>query len=169
MRQPGLPDARRSKRMREIAQASVVPVLRDLGFQGTMPNFHRQRSDRLDLFNVQFSYNGQYFFANLGRLQLPSDSSGSVAKPTKAQLNLANCPLDQRTRLATDLLPPPFRDTPVRVVEMWHFTAASDVEAEELMHRLARQLCELLARYADPWWRDEKLKGTLPQPPIGPA
>jgi len=109
MRPLGLPDARRSKRMREIAQASVVPVLRDLGFQGTMPNFHRQRSDRLDLFSVQFSHNGQYFFVNLRRLQLPSDSSGSVAKPTNAQLNLANCPLDQRTRLATDLLPPPFR------------------------------------------------------------
>jgi len=169
MRQPGLPDARRSERMREIAQSSVVPVLRDLGFQGTMPNFHRQRSDRLDLFNVQFSSNGQYFFVNLGRLQLPSDGSGSVAKATKAQLNLANCPLDQRTRLATDILPPPFRGTPVRALQMWHFTAASDVEADDLMHRLARQLCELIPRYADRWWRDEKLKGTLPQSPIGPA
>lgn len=169
MRQLGLPDARRSKRMREIAQSSVVPVLRDLGFQGTMPNFHRQRSDRLDLFNIQFSNNGQYFFANLGRLQLPSDSSGSVVKATKAQLSLANCPLDQRTRLATDILPPALRGTPVRVFEMWDFTAASDGEAEDLMHRLARQMSEWLPRYADPWWRDDKVNGTFPQSRIGPA
>lgn len=169
MHQLGLPDARRSKHVRDTMQRSVVPVLRDLGFQGTMPNFHRQRADRLDLFNVQFSQNGQYFFANLGRLQLPTDRSGLVVKPSRAQLALANCPLDQRTRLMTTILPPRLMHAPLRAFEMWDFTAATDVEAEILIDRLASQLSEFLPRFADPWWRDEKLQGPLPHPAIGPA
>ena len=164
----GLPDANRSNRMRQVLQREVVPTLRSLGFRGTMPHFHRQRQDRLDLLNIQFSYNGQYFFVNLGRLQLPRDGSGVVLKPTKGQLNESKCPLDPRTRLATALRPQQLTGKTLPGFTMWDFTAASDAQADNRMQRLARQLTEFLPLYADPWWKHENLQGNLPQAPVGP-
>jgi hypothetical protein len=169
MAQIGLPNAQRSKRMREILQQDVVPALRSLGFQSTLPHFYRVRAARLDLLNVQFSYQGQHFFINLGRLELPSDASGTASKPTRKQLNVANCPFDQRTRLAIGVRPQRLGGSAVPGFDMWDFAAETDAEAEDLMHRLARQLREFLLPYADPWWQEEKLKAGLPPRPIGPG
>jgi hypothetical protein len=165
----GLPDAQRSKLMRRILQQEVIPALRDLGFRGTMPHFNRQRGDRLDLFSIQFSYNGQYFFVNLGRLQLLHDASTDLLKPTKQQLNLAYCPVDQRTRLTNSVLSERLAGRARPALPMWDFTAESDAQADDLMHRLAHQLREYLPLYADPWWRDEKLKADQPLKPAGPG
>ena len=145
--------------MRRILQQEVVPRLRDLGFRGTIPHFHRERQNRLDLLNIQFGANGQYFFVNLGRLQLPQDSANVVAKPTGEQLNLRNCPLDQRARLAIGILPEKLGGGARPGFDKWNFFADTDAESDALMHKLARQLHEWLPLYADPWWRNEKLSG----------
>jgi len=151
--------------MREILQQDVVPALRGLGFKGTMPHFRRLRATRLDLFNIQFSYQGQYFFVNLGRLELPREASGTVSTPANKQLNVVNCPFDQRTRLAIGIMPHRFGGAALPGFDMWDFTAETDAEAEDLMHRLTRVLCELLPLNADPWWREEQLKAELPPSP----
>jgi Domain of unknown function (DUF4304) len=145
--------------MRQILQQEVVPTLRELGFRGTMPHFHRRRHDRLDLLNVKFSQNGQYFFINLGRIQLPHDRTGSIEKPTRKHLSLANCPIGQRTRLAIGALPKRLGGGRRPGFDMWDFFSETDTGSDELMHKLARQLREWLSPYADPWWRDETLKG----------
>jgi hypothetical protein len=155
--------------MREILQQDVVPMLRGLGFRGTMPHFHRLRATRLDLFNIQFSYHGQHFFVNLGRLELPREASGAVSKPAKKQLNVVNCPFDRRTRLAIGVMPERLGGTVLPGFDMWDFTAETDAEAEDLMHRLTLTLSKLLPLYADPWWREEKLGAALPPRPIGPG
>ena len=164
----GAPNAQRSERMRRILRQELVPTLRGLGFRGAMPHFHRQREDRLDLLNVQFSYYGQYFFINLGRIELARDRAGSVAKPAKEQLNVKFCPLEQRARLTIGSLPQRLGGGASPGFEMWDFTAQSDAEAGDLMHRLADRLRELLRVYAEPWWRAERLRKDLPRP-VGPG
>ena len=154
--------------MRRILQDEFVRAIRELGFRGTMPHFYRQREGRLDLLNVQFSYNGQYFFVNLGRLQLARDRSGAVAKPAKEQLNVKACPLEQRARLTIGSLPQRLGGGASPGFEMWDFAAHSDAEAGELMHRLAGQLREFVRVYAEPWWRAERLSEDLPRP-VGPG
>ena len=165
---PGLPDAMRSARMRKILQLEFVPALRQIGFAGSMPHFHRQRGDRLDLLNVQFSLQGQHFFINLGRLEVRGDGSRSELKAAKRQLRVVNCPLNQRTRLAIGLLPRRLGGAAAPGFNAWDFTAEGETEAEELMLQLARKLREFLMLYADPWWRAEQLEGGLPQRPVGP-
>lgn len=164
----GLPNAERSARMRRILRQELVPTLRELGFRGCMPHLHRQREKRLDLLNVQFSYNGQYFFVNLGRIELARDRAGSAAKPAKKQLNVNSCPLEQRARLTIGSLPQRLRGGASPGFEMWDFTAQSDAEADDLMHRLADRLREFLRIYAEPWWRAERLREDLPRP-VGPG
>lgn len=133
-----------------------------------MPHFHRVREERADILNVQFSYFGQYFFVNLGRLQLARDNSGPAAKPAKQQLNINGCPLEQRARLTVGAPPQRLGGSASPGFEMWDFTAKSDSEAEEVMPRLARQLCEYLRAYAEPWWRAERITNDLPRP-VGPG
>jgi len=154
--------------MRQILQQAVVPALRDLQFRGTMPHFFRQRGERVDLMSIQFSYQGQHFFVNLGRLELARDAAGQVSKPTKEQLNVANSPLDQRVRLAVGTMPQRLGGATFPGFDAWDFTAETDTEADALMQRLAHRLCEFLKSYADPWWRDKELRGDLPPRNVGP-
>ena len=44
---------------------SLVPVLRELGFNGSLPHFYRERADHVDLLCVQFSKYGGSFVVEL--------------------------------------------------------------------------------------------------------
>jgi len=142
----GLPDAQRSKRMRNILRIEVTPKLRELSFRGSFPHFYRLRGDRLDLLNIQFSYQGPHFFVNLGRLELARGASGHSLPATKKQLRVLYCPFDQRARLSQPEaagLPIPF---------LWHFGGEAEDTGDDLMRLLSARLREVLVTGAEPWW-----------------
>ncbi|MGZ3182074.1 MAG: DUF4304 domain-containing protein [Telluria sp.] len=56
-------DAR--KEMNEALKGVVVPVLRDLGFKGTFPNFYREAAGHVDLLSFQFRLAGGSFVVEL--------------------------------------------------------------------------------------------------------
>ena len=59
----GLADDRKS--MERALKDVVVPVLRDLGFRGSYPHFHRMRDGHVDLFAIQFNRHGGSFAAEI--------------------------------------------------------------------------------------------------------
>src|SRR5437660_883503 len=150
----GLPDAQRSKRMRNILRIEVLPKLRELDFRGNIPHFYRLRGDRLDLLNIQFSYQGPHFFVNLGRLELARGASGHPLPPTKKQLRVSHCPFDQQARLALgartpQLVPDAAGQIPIST---WDFGGGAEDEADDLMRRLGARLREVLVTGAERWW-----------------
>lgn len=54
------------KTMEAILRRDCVPVLRDLGFKGAFPHFHRVTGGFVALANVQFASAGGSFCVNLG-------------------------------------------------------------------------------------------------------
>jgi hypothetical protein len=51
--------------MESVIKASVVPVLRKLGFKGSFPHFYREQSGHVDLACFQFSMAGGKFVVEL--------------------------------------------------------------------------------------------------------
>ncbi|WP_137112210.1 DUF4304 domain-containing protein [Rhodobacter sp. SY28-1] len=50
-----------------VLKRSCVPVLRDMGFQGTFPHFYREDAGFVDLVTFQFGREGGCFCVNLGQ------------------------------------------------------------------------------------------------------
>jgi len=151
----GLPDSQRSKRMRDILRIEVLPQLRELGFKGNIPHFYRLRGDRLDLLNIQFSYQGPHFFVNLGRLKLARSAAGDPLPPTKKQLRVLYCPFAQRARLALHTMPSRQKPDAARQVPnpTWKFGGGADDEAYDIMLLLSARLLEALMSGAEQWWK----------------
>ena len=53
--------------MNRAIQEHVVPVLRDMGFRGSLPHFRRQCRDRVDLLTFQFNKYGGSFVVELAQ------------------------------------------------------------------------------------------------------
>jgi hypothetical protein len=53
--------------MNSALKARFVPVLRKLGFKGSLPHFRRQRDSRVDLLTVQFDRHGGGFVVELAQ------------------------------------------------------------------------------------------------------
>ena len=52
--------------MEAALKQRCVPVLRKQGFEGSFPNFHREKNDFISLINFQFFSSGGSFCVNLG-------------------------------------------------------------------------------------------------------
>src|SRR5437763_4991812 len=135
-----LPDAQRTLGMRQVLKEELVPILKELGFRGSMPHFYRFRGNRLSLLNFQFSSFGQYFFVNLGRLEVSARLKGS----TSSQFRIANCPLDQRARLMSS--------SEGRASQTWQFSANTEERTDDLMLEVAKRLRQRINSSAEQWW-----------------
>ncbi len=53
--------------MTNTLKIEVVPILRELGFRGSMPHFYRTSDeDHVDLFTIQFASTGGSFVVEIG-------------------------------------------------------------------------------------------------------
>ena len=53
--------------MNQALKTVFVPVLRELGFKGSLPRFRRHRNDRVDLLTIQFDRYGGGFVVEISR------------------------------------------------------------------------------------------------------
>ena len=113
-------------------KAVVIPHLRGLGFKGSMPHFHRERGEAVDVCSFQYFSGGGSFAVELGRIAPKGfDFHGRHLPPAKAKTSY----LKDRHRLGSPLPPDESRDS-------WYVFWNKDPEA------VAREVREDLDREA---------------------
>jgi len=55
----------RRRELQEVLKAIVVPTLRELGFKGSFPHFHRPIDNHIDLLFFQFRLDGSSFIVEI--------------------------------------------------------------------------------------------------------
>lgn len=131
------------KTMETLLRQGVVPVLRDLGFKGGFPYFHREAGGFVALANVQFAAAGGSFCVNLGFAD-------------RKRKNVYHLPGTEAAKLKVSQTRNPVRLGAVAGGDHWFvFGSASatpyrgGVKAPEAIVAECRNL---LLSEAEPWW-----------------
>jgi hypothetical protein len=125
------------KAMNDAFRMSVVPVLRQMGFQGSLPHFRRCLPDRIDLLTIQFKSSGGSFVAEIASSG-PNGvimSWGEEIPPNKVTAQHVS-PV-QRPRLR-----------PPNAMDDYWFEFTKKKTPEDAV----AELLPLLESIAEPWW-----------------
>lgn len=125
-------------------KAIVVPHLRTLGFKGSMPHFHRDRSGHVDLLTFQFSQYGGKFIAEasfVGRSGQNTHPSRQNTPPCKMRVAATG----HRHRIGKHA----FERDPWPTYDGRPLGAVGGTPDE-----LSRLLVDLIDREGSAWWDD---------------
>ena len=133
--------------MERALREVFIPVLRELGFQGSLPHFRRRRPDQLDLVSFQYFSSGGSFVVELAKA--PPDgittSWGKFVPPEKANATWVGTRLRLgASRVETDhwySFGPRNYDPPQKPRSYDHYVA------------VARQVAEDMRSQGEEWFR----------------
>jgi hypothetical protein len=127
---------------------TVVPVLRELGFRGSMPHLHRVGDDgHVDLLTVQFSGGGGSFVVELGFADAERQNV-YVGKDTPAPRLRVSQTLGRRRLGAVD-----------GSSDFWFVYEGERPGMSGDPSTLAETVGELINSQAVPWWSSKRATG----------
>jgi len=120
----------------------VVPTLRDMGFQGSFPNFRRVRDEQLDLLAFQFSQWGGSFVVEIAQCAAAGYTlpTGKIIAPDKARVYHQH----YRSRLRLGVRPPPNNR------DHWF---QFEPESQSIYSDTALEVLPLLRSQAEHYWQ----------------
>lgn len=122
--------------MNAALKNSVVPVLRQMGFTGSLPHFRRRLPDRIDLLTFQFNRHGGSFVVEIAKC-----NPEGITMPWGEQI-----PSSKVT--AHDISEPRPRLCPSPDDENHWFVFDNGQTPDDAV----AELLPLLASRAEPWW-----------------
>ncbi|MDJ0850527.1 MAG: DUF4304 domain-containing protein [Myxococcota bacterium] len=122
---------------------NVVPRLRELGFKGSFPHFHRPLPSRTDLLTVQFDKYGGSFTVEIVKAP-PGDFTTSWGEvvPVK-KLRTSYFEIYERLRLGA-------RD--VRSDHWFNYRRGLVFRRHPKFQEISLQVRQLIDSQAEPWW-----------------
>ena len=141
--------------MDRVLKETVVPELRALGFQGSLPHFRRLRPDRIDLLTFQFGRSGGRFVVELAQCgpEGYTTSWGKKIAPGKVTAH----DLTDRLRLGGRL---GFRPADHWFVFDFRYydppMASSEAQLEEDCRKAAAEVLKDYRRQAEAWWDQQQ-------------
>ncbi len=117
-------------------KATVIPILRGMGFKGSMPHFRRRHADRIDMLTFQFDQGGGGFVVEIAKCGPDGCTMpwGEQVPPNKATAHHVSAP---RPRLR-----------PSGADEDHWFRYDNGLTPRDAV----QELVPLLATVAEAWW-----------------
>ena len=122
----------------QVLKSAVVPVLRSMGFKGSLPHFRRIGPAKIDLLTFQFDKYGGGFVVEIAKCEASGIVMywGEKIPPNKVTAHHVSSP---RPRLAPNGQGP----------DHWF-----RYDGGRSLDELASEVVSLLESQAEPWWND---------------
>jgi hypothetical protein len=89
------------EKMNEALKTGFVPILRQLGFKGSLPHFRRRRDEGVDLLTIQFDRHGGGFAVEISRCGVEGVTTHWGEHIPAAKVTAHDLHPDQRHRLGS--------------------------------------------------------------------
>ena len=133
---------------------TLIPILRDMGFKGSLPNFRRIDEGFISLINFQFYSSGGSFCVNL-----------SYAGPNRE--NVGHCPPAELNNLTVSHTRDRIRLGETQGDNWFSFGTTNYGECRgtpEPLSQIITTIGQLLRDQAEPWWKAKKKDFNNSQP-----
>lgn len=137
----------RRREIDAILKSVSVPFLRDLGFKGSYPHFHRSVGDHVDLLTFQFRLDGSSFIVEISYAD--AERKNVYFRPETPVPKLRASATTKRYRLGKQTEP----GGDGRWFKLEHgFMTTQNAHFK----KLAFQVNDLIVREANPWWEAQR-------------